>query len=237
MTGSSKGKLFWLDISTGEKKSSIRTSIEFLSSMNVNKSTGVTLVGDSKGVLSMWTPTCQKAIAYLKCHQTIIKNIAITTDGSEFATSGSDNIVKIWDTRNLKQTKENLSYNETICALDFLQRDILGIGLETKCKVLNRSSGQYLTPYGFKGLNIKVDDLKFCPNENVMGITSKSSFTSVLVPDIELQKLNASNNPYASKSQKQEATIQMLVSKIPSDLITHTPDQILAVQTKYKRKV
>lgn len=234
--GSSKGKLIWLDISTGEKKSAVKTSIECLSSLKVNKSTGATLAGDSKGVLTIWTPSCQKAVAYLKCHQTIIKNIALATDGSEFATSGSDNIVKIWDTRNLKQSKENLNYNESICALDFLQSDILGIGLETKCKIFNRKSGQYFNPYAYHTLNTKVDDLKFCPNENVMGLTSKSSFTSVLVPDITLQKLNGSSNPYASKSQKQESAIQMLISKIPAELVTYKSDQILSVQTKYNKK-
>ena len=79
-------------------------------------------VGESKGVVSMWSPNTQQPLAKMLCHKQAINAIAIHPYGKYMATSCPDRSVKVWDVRKLsgpihttilRSPAQNLSYSQT----------------------------------------------------------------------------------------------------------------------------
>lgn len=229
-----RGKIMWLDISTGEIKSRTSTNIDNITALNVNTGTGVTILGDSKGVLSIWTPSQNKAVAYLKCHKSIINNIIPVPNGFEVVTTGSDRRIKIWDTRYLKETKNDIIVKNNISSLDVSQSNLLVAGLDTSCQIFDYKSNQTSSGYTCYRSKDTITGTKFCPNEDVLGISTASSFSSVLIPGSASESFTQESNPFASKSQQTETITHTLLSKIIPDMIV--PEHNFILKTKKKQK-
>lgn len=89
--------------------------------MTQNPANAVLCVGDSKGVVSMWSPNSKDPLAKMLCHAQGISACAIHPYGTYMATSCPNRFIKIWDIRQLAGPVHNYRVRSPIYHLSYSQ--------------------------------------------------------------------------------------------------------------------
>ncbi|XP_066594976.1 WD repeat-containing protein 46 [Prorops nasuta] len=237
-SGSYDGWLSWLDVSIGKLISRYNSNLGKILVMTQNPENAVLCIGNSKGVVSMWSPTVQEPLAKMLCHRQGILSCTVHPHGTYMATSCPDRTLKIWDIRQLAGPIHHNTLRSPANHLSYSQQGLLGISMENVIEVY-RDTGSEIKPYLRERTNWSVSDIQFCPYEDVMGVCTTKGFTSLLVPgsgEANFDALEA--NPYQSKSQRREAEVKALLDKIQPELITLDTTTIGEVDVpKLKEKV
>ncbi|XP_011506251.1 PREDICTED: WD repeat-containing protein 46 [Ceratosolen solmsi marchali] len=219
-SSSSLGGLTWLDISIGKIISRYDSKIGKIDVMTQNPYNALLCVGDSKGVVSMWSPNVQQPLAKMLCHKQAITACAVHPYGTYMATSSPDRTLKVWDIRQLagpvhssilRSTAENLSYS---------QSGLLAVGMGNVVEVFSDTNNDF-KPYTRHKTNWSISDLQFCPYEDALGFGTAKGLSSILVPGCAEANFDALEiNPYQTKKQRREAEVKALLDKIQPELIT-----------------
>lgn len=97
--------------------------------MTQNPSNAVLCVGDSKGVVSMWSPNTNKSLAKMLCHKQPIMTCTVHPYGTYMATSCTDRSVKLWDIRQLAGPVSHMYLRSTAQRMSYSQRGLLAFGM------------------------------------------------------------------------------------------------------------
>lgn len=233
-TGNRDGFLSWLDVSIGELISNYNTKAGNIQIMRQNPSNGVICVGCGRGVVSMWSPKVRYPLAKLLCHSTSLTSMAIDPKGQHLVTAGLDKLVKVWDIRNLEgplcQYKTPLPVNE----MDISQRGVLAFSQGNYARVYNNlisfNDTSKRNPYLTHHCSCHVHSLRFCPYEDILGVSTSVGFESLLMPGSGEANYDAiEDNPYETTKQRREREVHALLEKIPAELITLDPTDIAGV--------
>eukprot|EP00041_Stephanoeca_diplocostata_P036291 m.1316970 g.1316970 ORF g.1316970 m.1316970 type:complete len:566 (-) comp24840_c0_seq4:3728-5425(-) len=226
------GWLKYHDTSTGSLVAEHRTKLGPCRVMRQNPYNAVMHLGHTNGTVTLWTPNMSDYVVKTLCHRGPVQGIAIDQGGYYMATSGLDSRLKIWDIRNFKDkpVNEYFTYTPATC-LDFSQRGLLAVTYgphvqvwKSICKKAKQES-PYMS-HMIPGSTIK--QCRFAPFEDVLGLGHTGGFSSILVPGAGEPNFDALEaNPYQTKKQRQESEVKRLLEKIPSDLITLRPEEIL----------
>lgn len=236
--GNTAGYASWLDVSIGELVGNFQTNLGDIRIMRHNPSNGVLCIGGGKGVVSMWSPKVREPLAKLLCHSTAMSALAVDPRGQHLVTAGLDRAVKVWDIRNLVQDKPLAHFQLRLPAneLDVSQRGMLALSqgtyLETYADLLSGGgTGNYeKLPYLRQRCDAFVHGLRFCPYEDVLGVSTAKGFQSLLVPGSGEPNFDAMEaNPYETSKQRREHEVHALLEKIPPELITLNPHEITGV--------
>lgn len=232
VSGSDIGFLSWLDTSTGtlvaqypvQKREPIRM-------MAHNPYNGVMCTGDSRGVVSMWSPTVNEPLAKMLCHSTSMTALAVDPKGTYMATSGLDKHVKIWDIRSLKGPTCDYVLRYPANQLAVSQRGLLAMGMGNQCEIYRKPNMVSVrTPYLRHACKGHIGNMQFCPFEDVLGVATSKEFASLIVPGSGEPNFDALEaNPYQTKSQRKESEVHALLDKIPPELIKLDPNVISQV--------
>ena len=97
--------------------------------MTQNPTNALLCVGNSKGVVSMWSPNSKQPLAKMLCHHTAINALAVHPYGTYMATSCPDRTVKVWDLRQLAGPLQTAVLRSSANYLSYSQKGLLGIGM------------------------------------------------------------------------------------------------------------
>lgn len=97
--------------------------------MTQNPSNAVLCVGDSKGVVSMWSPKSNEPLAKMLCHKSSIITCTVHPYGTYMATSCADRSVKIWDIRQLSGPVNHTYLRSAAMRMSYSQRGLLALGM------------------------------------------------------------------------------------------------------------
>lgn len=231
VSGSDTGFLSWLDVSTGTLVAQYPLKHEPIRIMAHNPYNGVTCTGDSRGVVSMWSPTVKEPLAKMLCHPTPMTALAVDPKGTYMATSGLDRHVKIWDIRSLKGPTCDYILRYAANEIAISQRGLLALGMGNQCEIYRKPNLVSIkAPYLRHSCKGNIAGMQFCPFEDVLGVGTSKEFTSLLVPGSGEPNFDALEaNPYQTKSQRKESEVHALLDKIPPELIKLDPNVISQV--------
>ncbi|KAL2719125.1 WD repeat-containing protein 46 [Vespula squamosa] len=237
-TGSRDGHLTWLDVSIGTMISRCHTKLGNISVMTQNPSNALICVGDSKGVVSMWSPNSRQPLAKMLCHKQKVEACTIHPYGTYMATSCPDRSLKVWDIRQLAGPIHNLFLRYPAQYLSYSQRGLLAAAMGNVVEVYRESMNE-IKPYLRHKSSWNITSMQFCPYEDVLGIATAKNVSSLLVPGSAEANYDALEiNPYQTKKQRREAEVKALLDKIQPELITLDPTAIAEVDVpKLKEKV
>ncbi|XP_033119213.1 WD repeat-containing protein 46-like isoform X2 [Anneissia japonica] len=221
------GYLKYLDISVGKEIAGYQTKCGRLNVMTQNPYNAIVHMGHPNGTVTMWSPNMKEPLAKMICHPTAIRSVAIDSKGLYMATSGQDRILKIFDIRTYKPLqayKIGLGASE----LSFSQRGLLAAAVGNVVEVYKDCCTSAVDKaYMTHRCTWPISDLKFCPFEDVIGLTHSKGFSSLLIPgagEPNFDSLEA--NPYHSKRQRQQWEVKALLEKIQPELISLDPGKI-----------
>ncbi|XP_037036732.1 WD repeat-containing protein 46-like [Bradysia coprophila] len=239
-SGNEVGFLSWLDTSIGEMVSEYNTRLGPVRLMTTNPTNGVLCLGGSKGVVSMWSPSTREPLAKLLCHPTPLSSIAVDPKGTYMATCGLDKSVKIWDIRALSGPTIEYKIRLPAQHMSISQKGLLGLAMGNVCEVHKKPN--LISPthaYIMQKCDDFIHGMEFCPYEDVLGVTTRKGFQSLLVPgsgEANFDALEA--NPFQTKSQRRENEVHALLDKIPPEFIALDPAAIVRVDVPtFKEKV
>ncbi|CAH2074388.1 unnamed protein product, partial [Iphiclides podalirius] len=225
------GFMTWLDISIGEIVGHYNNRMGRTSVMTHNPYNATICLGSSKGVVSLWSPNVKQPLAKILCHKTPLTAIAVDNRGMYMATSGVDRSMKIWDIRNLDGPIQHYKLRTAPIDLDFSQKDMIAVGLGEVVEIYDNCCSQTPSrPYLRHRMAKSINNFKFCPYEDVLGVGTSAGFTSIIVPGSGEPNFDAlESNPFQTKKQRKEAEVKALLEKIPAELITLDPFDVMAV--------
>lgn len=240
--GNDFGYLKWLDVSIGELVTQIKTHEDRITIMKQNPSNAVICVGNPKGVVTMWAPSVKQPLARILCHGAPITALAFHPTGDLMVTGGVDKTVRVWDTRKLKDPLINYKLKSAARNIEISQRSVMAVTMGNVCEIFRNSKMSQLTTISSYLHHIEdsvIQDIQFVPFEDVLGIGTQNGFSSILVPGAGEPNFDAlESNPFRTKSQRREHEVHSLLEKIPSELISLDPNEILGIdKDKLKEKL
>ncbi|KAL0245900.1 hypothetical protein GEMRC1_007117 [Eukaryota sp. GEM-RC1] len=211
VSGGLSGKLTYQDTSTGDVVATIPTKSSCLS-LSFDPSSAIVFHGDSKGVVSLWSPNVNAPLVQVLAHKGAITASCVDLSGNYLISSGKDFTTSVHDLRTLSLLH---SYKNTspCSSLTVSATGVIAMGMGTKVQLWQDAvSTKAKSPYLNHHCSSLVHSVEFCPYEDVLGIGTASGYSSILVP--------GSANPFETKRQRREAEVKRVLEKIPADLIT-----------------
>jgi len=225
-----EGILRYQDTSTGELVAELRSKLGHCVTMAQNPRNAIVFLGHSNGSISLWAPLITEPLVKMLCHRGAVTSIVIDRSGSFMVTSGEDGCMKVWDLKNKYQLLQTYYVKRPISHLALSQTGLLALSFGCHVQIWkdfvhNEAAEPYMLHQLPEGGTIAA--LAFCPFEDVLGIGHDQGFSSILVPGSGEAHIDTfAANPYETKKQRREATVQKLLDKIQPAMIVLDPDSI-----------
>ncbi|CAG8724574.1 2196_t:CDS:2, partial [Ambispora leptoticha] len=224
----SVGNAGWLkyqDTSTGKFVVELRTKLGKCDAMTQNPWNAIIHLGHANGTVTLWSPNMTTPLVKMLTHKGPVTALAIDRTGKYMATSGLDGQLKLWDIRTYKSLQEYFTTTPA-CSLSISQMGLLAVGWGPHISVwkdafLQKQKSPYMTHIQ-RGTQLQ--DLHFCPYEDVLGFGHSQGISSLIIPEPNFDSLEA--NPFQTKKQRQEAEVRSLLEKIQPEMITLDPSFI-----------
>jgi U3 small nucleolar RNA-associated protein 7 len=219
------GILRYLDPSLGKVMSQTFTKLGPCRAFRHNPDTGIVHAGHGDGSVSLWTPSIKEPVMRIKAHYG--GTTAIACHGESFiVTAGGDHKWKIWDLRRPDAPLSTHFYRGTTAStVDVSATGMIGLGHGVRVSAFSgdlfktSKSGDptYLEHRVPQGIN----NLRFCPFEDLLLMGKNSGIASMLVPGAGSSAFDSYGaNPFETRNQRREAEVKAVIEKIRPDMIT-----------------
>lgn len=160
--------------------------------------------------------------------------------------AGQDMKMAVWDIRMFKEVNSYFT-RQPASSVSISDRDLTAVGWGTQTSIWRGLFTKHAleqekiqSPYmAWGGEGKRIERVRWCPFEDVLGISHDSGFSSVLVPGAGEPNFDALEvNPYESTKQRQEAEVKSLLNKLQPEMISLNPDYIgnLDLRSEEQRK-
>ncbi|KAH9874892.1 hypothetical protein J1614_004379 [Plenodomus biglobosus] len=233
---STAGIIRYTDVSTGQSLDQLYTKLGPSTALAQNPHNAILHVGHQKGLVTLWSPNSATPLVKLLPHHGPVRSIAIDKSGRYMVSTSQDRRMSVWDIRMYKELhSHHLRVPGT--TLSISDRNLTAVGYGTQTAIYKPtlftsaptdivSKLPYMT-WGGDGLS--VGRVRFCPFEDVLGISHARGFTSILVPgagEPNPDTLEPGTNPYETSTQRRETEVHALLEKIQPQMIALDPNYI-----------
>ena len=160
--------------------------------------------------------------------------------------TGQDMKMAVWDIRMFKEVNSYFT-RQPASSVSISDRGLTAVGWGTQSSIwrglftkhaLDQEKIQ--SPYmAWGGEGKRIERVRWCPFEDVLGISHDAGFSSALVPGAGEPNFDALEvNPYENTKQRQEAEVKSLLNKLQPEMISLNPDYIgnLDLRSEEQRK-
>lgn len=235
------GWIKWHDVSTGQYVAGYPTGHGPCRVLKHNPNNAISHLGHTNGVVTLWSPASGKSLVSMFCHKSPVSDLAIDIEGKYMTTAGYDGFMKVWDIRTYR-CLHAYKTKFPVVSLDISDRGLIAMGLGRQVQILKDAFTQpmdvtYLqheiSPTGTriagegavatkKGLasSMLISNVKFRPFEDVLAIGHSHGVSTIIVPGSGEPNFDSFEiNPFATPTQRREAEIQSLLTKLTPDMI------------------
>ena len=233
-TISTPGVLKYLDTSIGNIVIEMPTKQGTPTALRQNPYNAILHVGHQNGTVSLWSPNSTSYLAKMKIHSGPVRDVAIDREGRYMVTAGQDSKMAVWDIRMFREVhKYFLTQPGTSLAIS--DRNLTAVGYGTKTSMwrglFDKSvddQEKIQRPYmAWGGEGQRVERVRWCPLEDVLGVSHNQGFSSAIVPGAGEANFDALEmNPYENVKQRRETEVRGLLNKLQPDTISLDPNFI-----------
>ncbi|ROW04071.1 hypothetical protein VSDG_00982 [Cytospora chrysosperma] len=224
--------LKYQDVSTGQLVSEIHTKGGAPCSLTHNPWNAVCHIGHQNGTVTLWSPNSSEPLVKLLAHKGPVRSLAVDREGRYMVSTGQDMRMAVWDIRMFKEVNSyytrapasSVAISDSgLTAVGWGTNTTIWRGLFSKHRAQQEKvQSPYLT-WGKEGK--RVERVRWCPFEDVLGIGHDKGFSSILVPGAGEANFDALEvNPYETVKQRQEAEVKQLLNKLPPEMIALDPN-------------
>lgn len=235
------GWLKWQDTSTGRLVSQMGTKQGTPTTLGQNPWNAILHAGHQNGVVSLWSPNSTTPLVKMLCHRGPVRSLAVDRQGRYMVSTGQDMKMAVWDIRQYKQVHEYF-LRQPGSSVAISDRNLTAVGWGTQTSVWkglflkDRADTEQIkvqSPYmAWGGEGRSVERVRWCPFEDVLGISHDRGFSSIIVPGAGEPNFDALElNPYENARQRQEAEVKSLLNKLQPEMITLEPNSIGKLDT------
>lgn len=228
------GYLKYTDTSTGKMVIEMPTKQGSPTALAQNPSNAILHIGAQNGTVSLWSPNSTTPLVKLLAHRGPVRAMAVDREGRYMVSAGQDLKMGVWDLRMWKEVN-NYFLRLPGSSVAISDRGLVGVGWGTQTSVwrglFDKSRDDQektQAPYmGFGGEGRRVERVRWCPFEDVLGISHNKGFSSVIVPGAGEPNFDALElNPYENTKQRQEAEVKALLNKLQPEMISLNPNYV-----------
>ena len=191
-------------------------------------------VGHQNGTVTLWSPNSTTPLVKMLTNRGPVRSIAVDREGRYMVTAGQDLRMAVWDIRTYKEVN-NYFLRRPGSSVAISDRGLTAVSWGTQVSIWKglfdkavQDQQKVQSPYmAWGGEGQHVERVKWCPFEDVLGISHDKGFSSVIVPGSAEANFDALElNPYETTKQRQEAEVKALLNKLQPEIISLNPDYI-----------
>ena len=246
---STAGIIRYTDVSTGQSLPQLYTKLGPATAFTQNPHNAILHVGHQKGLVTLWSPNSAAPLVKLLPHHGPVRGLAVDKSGTYMVSTSQDRRMSVWDIRMFKEvhTHHLRLPGQTVSISD---RNLVSVGHGTQLSIFNSTiftsaaTAETTKPYmqwGGEGLNI--GRVRFCPFEDVLGISHDKGFSSIIVPgsgEPNPDTMEQGLNPYETSRQRRETEVHAVLEKLQPEMIALDPNFVgnldLASEEQRKRE-
>jgi U3 small nucleolar RNA-associated protein 7 len=209
-------------------------------SLTQNPSNAILHVGHQNGTVTLWSPNTTTPLVKILCHRGPVRSLAIDRSGRYMVSTGQDLKMAVWDIRMFKEIDSYFTRTPaTSTAIS--DRGLTAVGWGTHVSVWKglfdstRGTQQekVQSPYmNWGGEGNQVERIRWCPFEDVLGISHNKGFSSIIAPGAGEPNFDALEiNPYETPKQRQESEVRALLNKLQPAMISLDPHFVGGLNT------
>lgn len=232
---STSGIIRYTDVSTGQSLQQLYTKLGPPTAFTQNPHNAILHVGHQKGLVTLWSPNSATPLVKLLPHHGPVRSIAIDRSGNYMVSTSQDRRMSVWDIRTFKEIHAH-HLRVPGQTLSISDRNLTAVGFGTqasiyKSDIFTRSPEdlrEARTPYmSWGGDGLSIGRVRFCPFEDVLGISHDKGFSSIIVPgagEPNPDTMEAGTNPFETSRQRRETEVHALLEKLQPDMIALNPN-------------
>ena len=228
------GYLKYQDTSTGKLVAQMPTKQGSPTAFGQNPHNAVLHVGHQNGTVSLWSPNDTKPLVKVLAHRGPVRSLAMDREGRYMVSTGQDLKMSVWDIRMFKEVN-NYFLRAPGSSVAISDRNLTAVGWGTQTTIWQDlfkknidDQTKVQSPYlAWGGEGQRIERVRWCPFEDVLGISHDKGFSSAIVPGAGEANYDALEvNPYENIKQRQEAEVKSLLNKLQPEMISLEPDFI-----------
>ncbi|KAI1825712.1 WD40-repeat-containing domain protein [Xylaria intraflava] len=219
------GHLKYQDVSTGQLVSELATKLGPPASLAQNPYNAVCFTGHNNGQIQLWSPSCSSS------NGPLVKLLAHKGPGRYMVSTGQDCKMAVWDIRQFRVVNEYFT-RQPASSVAISDRGVTAVGWGTQTTMWQglftkhaAEQTKVQSPYmTWGGEGRRIERVKWCPLEDVLGIGHDEGFSSIIVPGAGEPNMDVMEiNPFETVKERQDSEVRSLLNKLPADMIALDP--------------
>jgi U3 small nucleolar RNA-associated protein 7 len=212
----------------------IPTKLGTPTSLTQNPFNAILHVGHQNGTVTLWSPNSSTPLVKILTHHGPVRSLAVDREGRYMVSAGQDLRMAVWDIRMFKEVN-NYFLRQPGSSIAISHKNLTAVSWGTQISIWkglfdkSRTDQEKIqSPYmAWGGEGKRVERVRWCPFEDILGISHDKGFSSIIVPGAGEPNFDALEvNPYENAKQRQEAEVKSLLNKLQPEMISLNPDYI-----------